>query len=310
MRLTSLCMIGLLLAGLVAGCTLPTPRTGGDEGRTTGSVEVAGEEATPAGSGEGAEAGAVTNNVTPVATPVPPSGDAAPVTPLTSATWQWQRTVGANGVVEPTDPSRYTLTIAPDGTVSALLDCNQGGGTVTIDEGSLTFGPIASTEMACPDGSLAAEFAQALAGTVTYTADGQTLVLILGDGSTAYFAAAPPPAAALPAADMPLGGTWTWVDSANTDGTVTAPADPTRYTVTFGPDGQLTAQVDCNIGSSTYTVNGAALTLEPLGTTRMGCPEGSQADLFQNGIESVTAYSIEGDTLTLTTATGTMTLRR
>src|SRR5690606_3244370 len=72
------------------------------------------------------------------------------------------------------------------------------------------------------------------------------------------------------------GTTWQWLETAYSNDSLVTSRDPSRYTLTFNVDGTLTAQVNCNRGSGTYTVDGASLTLGPLATTRMGCPADSQ----------------------------------
>ena len=69
--------------------------------------------------------------------------------------WRW---IGFEGMddssLEVDDPSRYTLTFRVDG-VAVQADCNRGRGTFDLEGSSITFGPIATTLMACPEGSIA-----------------------------------------------------------------------------------------------------------------------------------------------------------
>ena len=51
----------------------------------------------------------------------------------------------------PDDPSRYTLELGADGSVSILADCNRGMGSWSSEGSSrLTFGPLATTRAMCP----------------------------------------------------------------------------------------------------------------------------------------------------------------
>jgi heat shock protein HslJ len=99
-----------------------------------------------------------------------------------------------------------------------------------------------------------------------------------------------------------VGTTWQWAGTAYSDGSVVTVADPSRYTLTFNNDGTLSAQVDCNGGSGTYTLDGASLTLGPLVTTRMGCPADSQGGVFAKDLEAVASYMIEDGNLHLSLA--------
>lgn len=107
-----------------------------------------------------------------------------------------------------------------------------------------------------------------------------------------------------------LGTAWQWLRSEYGDDSVVEAADPTRYTVAFGEDGALAAQVDCNRGVGRYTVDGVGLTIEPLATTRVMCPEGSQDAIFLRDLGQVVTYLIEDGNLYLAMAldTGIMVL--
>lgn len=68
--------------------------------------------------------------------------------------WQWEQTVTPVETVESPAPERYTLELAPNGRLTVRADCNRGTGSYQIGEGTIAFGPIATTRMACPPGSL------------------------------------------------------------------------------------------------------------------------------------------------------------
>jgi heat shock protein HslJ len=82
-----------------------------------------------------------------------------------------------------------------------------------------------------------------------------------------------------------------------------------EYWVQFLPEGQLSLRADCNGGFGTYEIDGSNLTLGPLGTTLMLCPEGGQGNEFLDALSSVTSWSIDQsgatDMLVLTTEDGT-----
>jgi heat shock protein HslJ len=81
------------------------------------------------------------------------------------------------------------------------------------------------------------------------------------------------------------------------------------YWVQFREDGGFSFRADCNGGFGSYEMNGSSLTLGPLGTTLMLCPEGGQGNEFIDALSSVTSWSIDqsgaSDVLVLTTADGT-----
>lgn len=73
-------------------------------------------------------------------------------------TWQWEATVTPVERMEVPTPERYTVLLKDGGKIQARFDCNNGGGEYRIAAGRLTFGPLFSTRMACPEGSLDAPF--------------------------------------------------------------------------------------------------------------------------------------------------------
>jgi heat shock protein HslJ len=90
----------------------------------------------------------------------PPSPPSAPVTSLTGVTWQWVSSVRDDGNrAIPSDPSRYTIEFLADGRVMVQADCNRGSGQYTQGPGAaIAIGPLATTRVACPPGSLDTRF--------------------------------------------------------------------------------------------------------------------------------------------------------
>jgi heat shock protein HslJ len=89
------------------------------------------------------------------------------------------------------------------------------------------------------------------------------------------------------------------------------PARPDQYQMRFGADGRLSARVDCNQGSGTWTAApGAAdgtsgsLALGPLATTRMMCPPSPLGGRLPADIEAVRSYRIADGRLQLELADG------
>jgi heat shock protein HslJ len=75
-----------------------------------------------------------------------------------------------------------SITIA-GGRVDVEAGCNMGGGPVEVTADTLTFGPIATTKMACEAGPASVESAVlgVLNGTVDYTIDADVLTLDAGN---------------------------------------------------------------------------------------------------------------------------------
>ncbi len=82
-----------------------------------------------------------------------------------------------------------------------------------------------------------------------------------------------------------------------------------EYWVQFLPDGGFSFRADCNGGFGSYEMDGSSVTLGPLGTTLMLCPDGGRGGEFIDALTSVTSWEIDqsgaSDMLVLTTADGT-----
>jgi heat shock protein HslJ len=116
--------------------------------------------------------------------------------PLTATTWTMTAVNdGKQAVVSAVAGTDVTLTLGDDGTASGSAGCNQYSGSYTTDGASLSFGPLASTQMACADAALNTQEAAYLAalGTVaSYRLEGTRLDLLASDGSVAASFEGPP----------------------------------------------------------------------------------------------------------------------
>jgi heat shock protein HslJ len=251
---------------------------------------------------------------------------------LIGTTWQWVQTVyGDDSVVVAADPSRYTLLFDASGQVAVRMDCNGGGGSYEVDGPSLLFGELVSTLMACPEDSQATVFTKDLAEVYSYVIeDGHLFLSLKLDSGIMEFAPmdedagtptaevteeateeATPEATEEPAEEASegagsseLAGTsWQWMQSTYEGDMVVLANDPSRYTITFNDDGSLAAQLDCNRGRGTYTVDGSNLTFGPIASTRMGCPSDSQDSVFAEDLAAVTSYTFADGNLHLTLST-------
>ncbi len=100
------------------------------------------------------------------------------------------------------------------------------------------------------------------------------------------------------------GTTWQWQDfqdSAEGDeARVVDVANPSKYTLTLGPDARARIQADCNQLSWTYALDASRLTFDPLGpSTLAACGEDSLDQLY---------LSLLGETVTWVMADGMLHL--
>ena len=108
--------------------------------------------------------------------------DEETVTPdasLTGAPWTLEAITTGKSVGTVPAGVRATLEFNDDGTLTAHLGCNTGRGDYTSDDSTITFGPLATTRMACeqPASSVEQLMSGALQGQVQFSIDGANLTL-------------------------------------------------------------------------------------------------------------------------------------
>ena len=75
------------------------------------------------------------------------------------------------------------------------------------------------------------------------------------------------------------GTSWQLVEFNGSADTAIIPDDRTKYTITFGGDGRVSARIDCNRGSGIWRSAGSNhIMFGPLALTRAMCPPGSLHD--------------------------------
>jgi heat shock protein HslJ len=127
------------------------------------------------------------------ATPQPPY-PAADIEPrLAGITWrfvEFRSSDDAIGVIKPTNPADYTMTLGNDGQASLHLNCNQASGAWTAqpssdDSGSFSLGPLAMTRVFCPQPSLDVQIARHAEYMRTFLLrDGRLYIDLMADGGT------------------------------------------------------------------------------------------------------------------------------
>jgi heat shock protein HslJ len=117
--------------------------------------------------------------------------EAVPDQPLTGTTWTLDTLIdGETASSVPAGVGAPTLEIGDDGTVQVFTGCNRGNGTAEVgDEGTtVSFGPLATTRMACPEGGsdVEAQVLAVLEGEVEVDLDGDQLTLTKGDRALGF----------------------------------------------------------------------------------------------------------------------------
>ncbi len=114
--------------------------------------------------------------------------------------------------------------------------------------------------------------------------------------------AAPPPG---------LGGTkWDVVNLNNGKQAVVSVLEGPKLTLAFGADNRVGGNSGCNTFSGTYESGDGKLTIGPLASTMMACPEPAgvmeQEAQYLAALQKAATYEIAGDTLTIRDAEGAM----
>lgn len=111
---------------------------------------------------------------------------AQPDLPLEGTTWVVNSMIDTTSVSSMPDGVEATLVFS-NGEVQVNSGCNTGSGPATISEDTITFGPIATTRMACDDATMEAEGAilVVLQGEVNYVIESTSLALT-GDESALF----------------------------------------------------------------------------------------------------------------------------
>jgi heat shock protein HslJ len=103
--------------------------------------------------------------------------------------WHWEATVTPVEQIGTANPERYTLELQRRGVALVRADCNRGRGSYEIGEGRIKFGPIATTRMACPPGSLDGRYLKDLSRATIFFVEGGKLFFDLPmDSGTMRFA--------------------------------------------------------------------------------------------------------------------------
>ncbi len=124
---------------------------------------------------------------------VPSTADIAITSPV-GFVWKWESTQTPVERVVPDDPAQYTLEFLPDTSVVAQVDCNRGKGPYKMEGKSIAIGPLATTRMMCPPGSLDAQFVKQIEAARTVFFRGDTMYMdLFADSGTMKFSQMPEP---------------------------------------------------------------------------------------------------------------------
>ena len=172
-------------------------------------------------------------------------------------------------------------------------------GPYTLDGDALTIGEVATTLVGCESDRQAIEaaFVERLSRVARARASADELVLLDADGAELLRFRAPS-----------LEGAWTATAFRQRDA-VASPLPGSEVTATF-ENGELTGSAGCNGYSGTYTSGRGTIEIPRPAATEMACerPPGvmEQEQAYLAALPAAARYAVEGSTLTLLAADGTI----
>lgn len=92
---------------------------------------------------------------------------------------------------------------------------------------------------------------------------------------------------------------WQWIALLDASQQIVATENPTDYTVSFGEDGTVTVNADCNQANGTYTRGDVALTITLDATTTAVCGADSRSEEFLGYLGAVANIGFDGENLAL-----------
>jgi heat shock protein HslJ len=189
-----------------------------------------------------------------------------------------------------------------NGSVSGTGGCNTYNAPYTVDGSKLTIGPnIASTQMACGAAETAVErvVLQRLPKVASYAIDGSTLTLADADGKPLLVFDESSGADA-------IAGRWN-VLSYYTGTAVSSVVSGSTVTAEF-KDGHITGDTGCNSYMGPYKIDGNAITIGPLASTKKTCSSeelSKQETSYLAALEVATTFAVTGSRLDLFREGGT-----
>jgi len=190
------------------------------------------------------------------------------------------------------------------GRVNGSAGCNVFNGSYTASGSALTFGPLATTMMACGPAQSDVETAYlaALGKSATYTATADTLTIYDSSGTELLRYTAASPTAI-------TGVTWHLLGYNNGKQAVVSVISGTDPTATFGTDGTVSGNATCNQFTGPYTTTDATIKIGPLASTLMACADPAQQDqetLYLAALQKATTFQVQGKHLEMRDDSGAL----
>jgi len=217
----------------------------------------------------------------------------------TDHAWMLTEIAGPGGTMN-TPLTVPTLTFE-DGTASGNASCNQYFGPYQIDGSSISFGPLASTQMFCGEPGVMdqeAAYLAALTAVDTWSMDGEILTLSSGDDPLLTYEAI--------SQDL-AGSSWDLIAYNNGTGGFQSTVIDVPVTALFEEDGTLTGTGGCNSYTGTWETDEGSIEIGPLASTAMACAEADVMDQetrYLAVLQEADTYRVDATTLGMFDAEG------
>jgi heat shock protein HslJ len=227
--------------------------------------------------------------------PTKKTTDAEGISDLAGTSWQLVKIQYSDEkTLMPDDRSKYTITFGADGQVAARIDCNRGSGAwKSAGPNQLEFGPLATTRVMCPPGSLYDRIVKDWSTFRSYVIkDGHLFLSLMADGGIYEF--------------EPLGGSqvslfgkrWKLTQVRGTTVTTNKPyIEFDEKAKRFSGDG------GCNRVAGNFEINGTQIKFSQAVSTKRACIDRAMQQVeteFFAALEEVNGFRIEGEVLLLT----------
>jgi heat shock protein HslJ len=221
--------------------------------------------------------------------------------------------MGAPGAEAPVVPgTEITLTFQSGGQAGGSGGCNSYGSQYQVQDGTISFDAIITTEMACLDEGVMDQeqrYYQALQAAGTYELAGDQLKITSGDGQVVLnFVRSQPGTPTGPAggADTLVNTRWTVVSIAEA-GTASSPVAGSMVTLEFSSETQAGGNGGCNMYGAEVQIQDGSITFGPITSTKMACADDSvtqQEQRYFQALQSAASYELTGDQLVITSSDG------
>lgn len=214
--------------------------------------------------------------------------------------WMLTEMAGPDGTM--TTPITIPTLTFEDGSASGNASCNQYFGSYEIDGSSLTFGPLASTEMFCGEPGVMDQetaYLAALASVDTWSIDGETLILSSGDTEVLRYEAI--------SQDL-AGSSWDLIAYNNGTGGFQSTLIDVTVTAVFEEEGTLSGSAGCNSYNGTWETEENSIEIGPLASTAMACADVEVMDQetrYLAALQQAATYRVDAGTLDMFDAEGT-----